>query len=135
MIVYKKTEQWYIEWQRVMQRKTTNDNEWQPMTTSGTIRDSEWERVTMSDNEWQRMTTRHNEWQRLTTTDNEWQRVVQQNESNKSDFRFQNETIMQCKTTIYSATSFWKCNAEQNIYRSSHQRCSLKKAALNNSQI
>ena len=142
MIVYKKTEQWYIDWQRVMQRKTTNDKEWQRMITSGTTHDSEWERVTTSDNDWQRIATRHNEWQRVTTTDNEWQRVVQRittsgttNESNKSDFRFQNETIMQCKTTIYSATSFWKYNAEQNIYRSSHQRCSIKKAALNNFEI
>ena len=38
MIVYKKTDEWYIEWQR--------------MKTS----DSEWEGVTRNDNEWQRMT-------------------------------------------------------------------------------
>ena len=46
MIVYKKTDEWYIEWQRVVQR----------VTTSGT----------KSDNEWQRMV------QRVTTNDNEW---------------------------------------------------------------
>ena len=38
-IVYKKTDEWYIEWKRVVQRVTTNDNEWynkwQGMTTSG----------------------------------------------------------------------------------------------------
>ena len=28
MIVYKKTDEWCIEWQRVVQRVTTNDNEW-----------------------------------------------------------------------------------------------------------
>ena len=26
---------WYNEWQRVIQRVTTNDNEWQRVTTSG----------------------------------------------------------------------------------------------------
>ena len=38
MIAYKKTDEWYNEWQRV----TTSDNEWQ--------------RVTKNNNEWQRMT-------------------------------------------------------------------------------
>ena len=59
-IVYKKTDEWYIEWQRVVQRVTTNDNEWY----------NEWQRMTTSDNEW------YNEWQRMTTSDNEWQRVT-----------------------------------------------------------
>ena len=49
---YKKTDEWYIEWQRV--------------TTSGTTRD----------NELQRMTTSNNKWQRETTNDKKWQRVV-----------------------------------------------------------
>ena len=40
-IVYKKTDEWYIEWQRV----TTNDNEWY----------NEWQRVTTNGNEWQRV--------------------------------------------------------------------------------
>ena len=37
-IVYKKTEESYIEWQR----GTTNHNEWQRMVTSGTTNDNEW---------------------------------------------------------------------------------------------
>ena len=49
-IVYKKTDEWkhrvktsdeWYEWQRVVQRQTTTDNEWQ--------------RVTINDNEWQRV--------------------------------------------------------------------------------
>ena len=60
-IVYKKTDEWYIERQRV----TTNDNEWQRITTS----DNEWQRVTTSgtksDNQWQSVTTNSNEWQRV----------------------------------------------------------------------
>ena len=42
------------EWQRVVQRVTTNDNEWQQMATSGTTNDKEWkwvvQRVTTSKN-------------------------------------------------------------------------------------
>ena len=66
-IVYKKTDEWYIEWQRV----TTNDNEWQRvvkrMTTSGTTSDNEWQRVTTSDNKW------YNKWQRVKMSGKEWQ--------------------------------------------------------------
>ena len=55
-IVYKKTDKWYIEWQRV------------------TLSDSEWY------NEWQRMTTSGNDWQLvvqpITTSDNEWFRLI-----------------------------------------------------------
>ena len=124
MIVYKKTDEWYIEWQRV----TTNDNEWysewQRVTTSSTTSDNEWEWVTMNDNEWQRVRTNDNEWY------NKWQRVVQRMKANESDFRFQNEKFMQCKTTMYSATSFWKYNVKQNICQSSHRRCSIKKLLL-----
>ena len=84
VIVYKKTDEWYIEWQRVTTSGTTNDNEWQRMTTN----DNEWQRVAMSGttngNEWQRMTTSDNEWcnkwQRVTTSnttsDNEWQQIA-----------------------------------------------------------
>ena len=46
LIVYKKTDEWYIEWQRVVQRVTVNDNEWQQMTTSGAKADNEWQRMT-----------------------------------------------------------------------------------------
>ena len=69
------------DWQRVVQRVTTNDNEWynewQRMTTS----DSKWQWVTASENEWynewQRVTTNGNDWQQMTMSDNEWQKVVQ----------------------------------------------------------
>ena len=54
MIVYKKTDEWYIEWQRVTTRGTTSDNEWQRVTTSGATSDKEWQgviqRVTKSEN-------------------------------------------------------------------------------------
>ena len=72
----------------------------------------------------QRVTTNGNDWY------NEWQRVVQRMKANESDFRFHNETIMQCKTTIYSATSFWKYNVKQNICWSNHRRCSIKNLLL-----
>ena len=45
LIVYKKTDEWHIKWQRVTangttsenerQRVRTRDNEWQPITTIG----------------------------------------------------------------------------------------------------
>ena len=55
-IVYKKTDEWYIEWQRV----TTNDNDWY----------NEWQRMKMSDNEWQRVGQRMKAGGK--TSDNEW---------------------------------------------------------------
>ena len=58
-IVHKKTDDWYIEWQWVVQRVTTSDNEWGRVV-----------RVTTNDNEW------YNGWQRVTTNENEWQRVT-----------------------------------------------------------
>ena len=63
---------------------------------------------------------------------NKWQRVGQWMKANesKSDFRFQNETIMQCITTIYLVISFWKYNVKHNICRNGHQRCSIKKTDL-----
>ena len=108
---------------------TTSDNEWY----------NEWQRMATSDNEWQRVTTNDNEWysewqwgtKSSTMSDNEWynewQRVEWRMKANESDFTFQNETIMQRKTTIYSATSFWKHNVKHNICRSSHRSCSIKK--------
>ena len=54
LIVYKKTDEWRIEWQWV----TTSDNEWY----------NEWQRISTSD------TTSDNE--RMTTSDNEWQWVI-----------------------------------------------------------
>ena len=75
MIVYKKTDEWYIEWQRVTTSGTTSDNGGQRMTKSGAKSDSKWynerQRVTMTDNEWQRMTTSENKWQ-VTKSDKEW---------------------------------------------------------------
>ena len=66
-MVYKKTDEWYIEWLRVVQQVTTNNNEWY--------------------NEWQRVV------QRVTTSDNEWYSKWKRMKANESDFRFQNETI------------------------------------------
>ena len=58
-IVYKKTYEWYTEWQRV----TTNDSEWynerqkvvQLVTRSGTTSDNDRQRVTTNNTEWQRV--------------------------------------------------------------------------------
>ena len=57
MIVYKKTDERYIEWQRV----ATNDNEWY----------NEWQRVV------QPVATSDNEWQQMTMSDSKWQKGVQ----------------------------------------------------------
>ena len=38
LIIYKKKDEWYIEWQRM----TTNDNEWQRVAMSGTTSENEW---------------------------------------------------------------------------------------------
>ena len=56
-IVYKKTDESYIEWQR--------------MTTSGTTNDNEWQRVI----------------QRVITNENEWQGVVQWMKKNESEWK------------------------------------------------
>ena len=54
LIVYKKTDEWYIEWQRVTTIGTTSEtnekecyNEWKRVL----------QRVTAGDNEWQQVTT------------------------------------------------------------------------------
>ena len=109
------------------------------MTTSGTTNGNKWQRLVQlvttsgrtSDNKWQRVTTNENEWY------NKWQRVAQRMnaiEMNESDFRSQSKAIVQCITTIYSATSFCKYNVKQNICRSSHRRCSKKQLLLKISQ-
>ena len=50
-IVYKKTDKWYIEWQRV----TSNDNEWEQVVQEAATNENEWQRVvqwvTTNDNE------------------------------------------------------------------------------------
>ena len=66
MIVYKKTDEWYIEWERVTTSGTTSDNEWERVVQRVTMSDKEWQKVTTSDKEWQRML------KRVTTNDNEW---------------------------------------------------------------
>ena len=77
MIVYKKTDEWYI-------KRQTSDNEWQqveqPVATNDNELHNEWQRVTMSDttsdNEWQRMTrsgtTNGNKWKRMRASKGEW---------------------------------------------------------------
>ena len=103
--------EWYNQWQRVTTIRTMGDNEWY----------SEWQPMTKTSNEWQREKTNDKEWY------NEWK---QMREIFISEWN--NYTI---KTTIYSATSYWKYNVNQKIWRSSHRRCSIKKAAPNNFAI
>ena len=66
LIAYKRTDEWYIEQQQVIQRVTTNYNkwynEWQLARTSDATSDSEPQRVIMSENEWQKVTSIDNEW-------------------------------------------------------------------------
>ena len=86
-IIYKKTDEWYIEWRRV----TTNDIEWY----------NKLQRMTMSDNEWynerqgvvQWMTKNDNEWQRVTKNGNEWQRV--------------RAVVQRMKTAQYTSKNGW----------------------------
>ena len=66
-IFYKKTDQWYIEWQQVVQRVTMNNNEWQ-----------KWQWVV------QRMSASDKEWQRVTTNDIKWQLVTASGKTNKN---------------------------------------------------
>ena len=60
------------EWQRVVQRVTTNDNEWYNETQRVV------QQVTTSESEWERVSTNDNEWQQMTMCESEWQQVVQQ---------------------------------------------------------
>ena len=73
------------------------------MTTSGTANDNEWY--------------------------NKWQRVAQRMKANESDFRFQNETIMQCMFTLYSSTFSFKYNVKQRLLKQPPE-VFYKKAAL-----
>ena len=82
-IVYKKTDEWYIEWQRVATSGTKSDNkwykEWQQVVQRVTTNDNEWQRVVQQVTT-KRMTTNgtkwYNEWQRVTTSDIEWREVT-----------------------------------------------------------
>ena len=113
------------------------------MTTSSATSDNEWQRVvqriTTSDNEWQQVTKNGKEWQQVktkttsgTTNAKKWHDKWTWMKANKSDFRFQNKRIMEYITTIYSATSFSKHYVKENICRSRHRRCFIKKTALKN---
>ena len=99
--------EWYNEWQRVVQQMTTSDNEWQRVVQRVTTKDKEW-------NVWQRVITNDSQWQRMTgsgtTNENQWEQMKW------VDFKFQNETkgqfgsrrtlfktFRQHITTIYSA--------------------------------
>ena len=87
-IVYKITDERYIEWQRVAQRVIASDNEWQRMTTSG----NEWQRATKNDNQW--YNEWYNEWQRVITNDSEWYNKWKRIRTSKREwFWFQNEII------------------------------------------
>ena len=66
-ILYKKTGDWFIEWQWMTTSSTTGDSEWQRVV----------QRVTTNDNEWQLAVTNDSEWQQLTMRDRKWQQVVQ----------------------------------------------------------
>ena len=71
-IVYKRTDEWYVKWQRV----TTGDNEWQRVTPN-TNEWSEWQRVAQRETTSERQgVTPNDKWQQMTTSDNKWQRVV-----------------------------------------------------------
>ena len=125
-IVYKKTAEWYIEWQRATRNGTSSDNKWQRVVQRVTTNDSEWQRTATSGTtnyiEWQwvvqPVTTSGNEWQRVTMNDNEWYNKWKQIKVILG-FRMKQLTTMQCKTTIYSATCFWNYNVKQNIGRNS----------------
>ena len=76
MIVCKKTDEWYIKWQRMVQRVTTsatmNENEWQRMTTNDNEWCNKWQRVTRSN------TTSDKEWKQIAMSDSEWQQWYNQ---------------------------------------------------------
>ena len=99
-IVYKVTDEWYIAWQRVVQRVITSDNEWQRATTCGTTSDNEWQRMTTSDKESQRVIQQLI--QRViqqvttndTTTDNEWQWMTTSGTIIKANKRNQKRVIL-----------------------------------------
>ena len=78
--------EWYNEWQWVLQRMKTSQNEWQWVATNG------------------------NEWQQMTSSNSEWQQVVQRMKTNKSkqnrDFKFQNETKGQSYVPVWFLNSF-----------------------------
>ena len=73
-IVHKKTDDSYIDWQRVTTIVATSDNEW--------LRMVQW--VATNDNKRQQVTANENEWQQIKMNDSKWQRMVQRIKSNES---------------------------------------------------
>ena len=65
-IFYKKTDEWYIEWQRVPTASDKNDNEWC----------NEWPQVATSDNESQWVTTNDNKWQWVTAKKRSYSEII-----------------------------------------------------------
>ena len=82
---YKKTDEWYMEWDRM----TTSDNEWQRMvqrmTMSDTTSDNGWKRVI------QQVITNNNEWQRVTKNDNGWQQMTTSDTTNEYEWNERND--------------------------------------------
>ena len=76
MIVYKKTDVWYIDWQRVPTSSTTSNNEWQ---------------------QWQQISTRYSKWKWLAVNDSEWYK----NENKWEQVKLQNETKSQSTYNYY----------------------------------
>ena len=75
-IYYKKTDEWYIVWQRGTMNGTTIEKEWQQITTSGITNENEWQWVARRDDEWQWMTTsgvtNENKLKRMRASKIEW---------------------------------------------------------------
>ena len=101
MIIYKKTDECYIEWQRM----TTNDKEWQRVAQRVTTNDNQWY------NEWQKVTRNDNEWQRVTTSsrtsDREWQRMIQRVTANGNEWQRVTAVVQHLKMAQYTSKNGW----------------------------
>ena len=86
-IVYKKTDEWYIEWQRITTSGATNDNEWQRVVQRVRTNDNELQQMAISDSEWQQVIQRmkrHSTLQRM----NDWHPYYHKNRYTTSSFRW-----------------------------------------------
>ena len=99
LIVYKKTDEWYIEWQRMTNSDNEWYNEWQWMTTSDNEWYNEWQRVV------QRVMTNGNEW--CATSDKEWQRVIQRVTTNSNEWQRLTAVVQPMKTAQYTSKNGW----------------------------
>ena len=70
MIIYKKTDEWNIEWKRVIASGTTSDNEWQRVVQRMTTIDNKLQRVTANVNEW------YNKLKQMTANENKHYRLI-----------------------------------------------------------